>query len=101
MEIRAEGVVAAAKKIDNAGADLGERIAALTSALGAEGACWGGDESGQQFAKNYQPSADKAVDAMRKAAEAIASIARGLTEQAESVRGLDDEIRARLGRADG
>lgn len=101
MQLEVEAVVAAARKLGAVGEDFGERIAALTSALAAEGACWGGDESGQQFAKAYEPNAAKAQDVMKKAAGAMASIADGLTEQAESMRRLDDEIRARMGRADG
>ncbi|WP_049797021.1 hypothetical protein [Actinosynnema mirum] len=99
VQLRVEAV-AAARRLGAVGEDFGERIAALTSAPAAEGACWGGDESGQQFAKTYEPNVGKAQDVMRKAAGAMASIADGLTEQAESMRWLDDEIRARTGRAD-
>lgn len=51
---------------------------ALTQALAAAGQCWGADESGQEFAKDYVPGSEGAV-------KAFASLAEGLRAMRGSV----------------
>ncbi|MFG1792289.1 WXG100 family type VII secretion target [Nocardia sp. NPDC049149] len=51
-------------------ADVADRIAAaaanLRRVLDAEGECWGSDQIGQSFAKNYTPGVPKALDGVDK-----------------------------------
>ncbi|MFC4852585.1 WXG100 family type VII secretion target [Actinophytocola glycyrrhizae] len=56
----------------------------LGSALDAQGECWGGDESGQAFAKDYVPNSQKVRDAFGSLAEALHAIRTALEESANS-----------------
>ncbi|RZQ65029.1 WXG100 family type VII secretion target [Amycolatopsis suaedae] len=58
---------------------LGQIGQTLSSALQAEGACWGDDESGKEFAKDYEPGAQGAVDAFTSLVEGL----RGLKDQVD------------------
>ncbi|GAA3841367.1 hypothetical protein GCM10022243_04680 [Saccharothrix violaceirubra] len=87
--IEVDQVVASAEKLGHVGEDMVERAEALTRALQAQGACWGGDESGQAFAKDYVPASGNMEEAMHKIAEALQAIAKNLVDQAESMRTLD------------
>ncbi|WP_228002518.1 WXG100 family type VII secretion target [Nocardia australiensis] len=52
---------------------------ALRRVLEAEGECWGHDETGEQFAKNYTPGSDEALT--------------GLNGLATTFTGLSDNVR--------
>lgn len=61
----------------------------LTSALQAEGACWGGDEAGQQFATGYEPAAQGATEAFDALVQALHGIRANLDGMAETWDGAD------------
>jgi uncharacterized protein YukE len=61
----------------------------LGSALDAQGQCWGGDESGQSFAKDYVPNSQKVRDAFGSLAEALQAIKTALEESANSYENVD------------
>lgn len=83
VRIDPAGVRSAGAKVGHAGEDFASRASALANALAAEGACWGGDESGQKFAKDYVPAADGIRDAMAKVAEALQAIGESLVGTAD------------------
>ena len=56
----------------------------LNSALDAQGECWGNDESGQSFDKDYVPNSQKIRDAIPSLAEALQAIKTALDESANS-----------------
>jgi uncharacterized protein YukE len=68
---------------------LGYAGAALTTALSAEGDCWGGDESGQTFAQNYLPNVDATTKALRTMVGALHAIRTSLDASADTWDGVD------------
>ncbi|GGM88453.1 hypothetical protein GCM10011609_26500 [Lentzea pudingi] len=69
----------------------------LSSALSAQGACWGGDESGQQFSKDYVPAAEGTLKAFGQLAEAIQAIKTALNETANTHQSTDQNSSGGLG----
>lgn len=69
----------------------------LSNALSAQGACWGGDESGQQFSKDYVPAADGTVKAFSQLSEAIQAIKTALNETANTQQDTDETSSGGLG----
>ncbi|MBB4905768.1 WXG100 family type VII secretion target [Actinophytocola algeriensis] len=63
----------------------------LGSALDGQGECWGNDESGQSFAKDYVPNSQKVRDAFGSLAEALQAIKTALEESANSYENVDDQ----------
>jgi uncharacterized protein YukE len=63
----------------------------LGSALDAQGQCWGNDESGQSFAKDYVPNSQKVRDAFGSLAEALQAIKTALEESANSYDNVEDQ----------
>lgn len=62
---------------------------ALNSALQAEGQCWGGDESGQAFAKEYVPNSEATLEAFENLAKALGDIRTGVEQTADAYEGSD------------
>ena len=78
-----------AAKFGPAGDDLNTADTALQQVINSVGQCWGGDESGQQFAKDYVPAAQQAVQAFGQLAQAMRGIQQNLTTVANSTQGTD------------
>lgn len=89
FDIRVDEVRSAAGAFGVAGEMLSEAGSALSNALSAQGACWGGDESGQTFSKDYVPAADGTTKAFAQLSEAIQAIKTALDETANSHEGTD------------
>ncbi|MCX4095148.1 WXG100 family type VII secretion target [Nocardia sp. alder85J] len=54
-------LAAQAPTFQGAGAELSAALSRLQSVLATEGQCWGADDAGRQFARTYQPDADRTV----------------------------------------
>ncbi|MDQ3405184.1 MAG: hypothetical protein M3548_17635 [Actinomycetota bacterium] len=78
----ASGFGKASEMLGDAGRQLGD-------GLGAQGQCWGGDESGQTFAKDYVPNSESILKAIGELTTALAGIKTALDESANSHRGTD------------
>ncbi|SER23022.1 hypothetical protein [Lentzea albida] len=76
---------------------LSEAGSTLSNALAAQGACWGGDESGQQFSKDYVPAAEGTVKAFSQLSEAIRAIKTALDETANTHQNTDKSTSGGLG----
>ncbi|MEU5691216.1 WXG100 family type VII secretion target [Actinosynnema sp. NPDC020468] len=72
-----------------AGDSLDGVFQALNSALAAEGQCWGGDESGKAFAKEYVPNSQATLQAFQSLAEALEAIRGGVDQTADAYEGSD------------
>jgi WXG100 family type VII secretion target len=72
-----------------AGDALDGVLKALSSALSAEGECWGGDESGKAFAKEYVPNAKGTTDAFTNLTKALHDIRTGVDQSADAYEGSD------------
>ena len=83
------GLRRGAGQIGAAGDALDGVLQALDSALQAEGQCWGGDESGQAFAKQYVPNSQATLEAFRNLAQALDDIRGGVEASADAYEGSD------------
>jgi uncharacterized protein YukE len=55
----------------------------LAAALAAEGECWGTDDTGKAFAKEYLPAAQQIADAGREVADAVEDVGARLVKVAD------------------
>jgi uncharacterized protein YukE len=56
----------------------------LKAALSAEGACWGNDDTGKAFAKNYTPTHDSAYKTFPSLAKSLKDIEGGVQKMAKN-----------------
>lgn len=82
-----ERVRAGATKFDVAADQLEQAHQNLRQQLQEQGPCWGADESGQAFAKDYEPGAD----GMEQALQSLTDALRSMREQ---VQGVADDSQA-------
>ncbi|WP_143173882.1 WXG100 family type VII secretion target [Streptoalloteichus hindustanus] len=90
-EVRSAGA-----RMTRAGDAMERVVQALRGALDAEGECWGHDESGEKFAKEYVPQRDKMLEGMGKVVEVLHRVGENLGKMvddferrdADSARGL-------------
>jgi WXG100 family type VII secretion target len=71
FDVHPEKLRGASPKFDNASDSLKTALDKLNGVLQAEGACWGGDEAGQAFAKEYEPGAENGTESMQALAQAL------------------------------
>jgi uncharacterized protein YukE len=62
---------------------------ALQSAVNSLGQCWGADESGHQFAHDYVPAAQQAMQAFGQLAQALLTVRQNLSGIADAQQGTD------------
>ena len=73
---------------------VGEQIAGiytkLLGRLNSAGDCWGDDEAGRQFAKQYVPGAENALAAVQGASEGVASVKRAVDSWAQAYQSVEN-----------
>ena len=85
-----EMVRAAAPGFHQLGQRMDEVFATLRARLEAEGHCWGWDDYGKAFAKDYLPARDNAAEFFPQMVQGLKDIAAGLVEAADTAgRGED------------
>jgi WXG100 family type VII secretion target len=89
FDVSVSGLRRGAGQYGAAGDALNGVMEALNSALQAEGQCWGGDESGQAFAKEYVPNSRATLDAFKNLAQALDDIRGGVEASADAYEGSD------------
>ncbi|MGW0516518.1 WXG100 family type VII secretion target [Crossiella sp. NPDC003009] len=92
----ADGIRAGAGRLSRVGDDLAKAATSLQSALTGEGQCWGNDESGQAFAKDYVPAADAVSKGIADVAQGLINVAKGLNDQATTMEQADTGSAANL-----
>lgn len=70
---------------------------ALSSALTAEGECWGADESGQSFAQTYVGDVSPTVDAVATLARVLTSMRDRMVHTADNYDDTDTRFGGALG----
>lgn len=71
LDVHPEKLRGASPKFDNASDSLRSALDKLNGVLQAEGDCWGGDEAGQAFAKDYVPASEQGAKALQDLKEAL------------------------------
>jgi uncharacterized protein YukE len=87
--VQPDRIRAGATGVGGAGDALSTAGTTLGGALDAQGQCWGNDESGQSFAKDYVPNSQKVRDAFGSLSEALQAIKKALDESANAYEGVD------------
>ncbi|TQM67211.1 type VII secretion system (Wss) protein ESAT-6 [Actinomadura hallensis] len=62
----------------------------LSSALSAEGECWGSDETGKTFAAGYKEPATTTLDSFPKLKEGLEGIKKGVDQMAKTYKAAED-----------
>ncbi|SDC97892.1 WXG100 family type VII secretion target [Actinokineospora iranica] len=83
----------AATKLGSAADQLAAVGKTLADALAAEGACWGNDDSGQEFAKDYVPGSDDTVKAFTSLVDGLRGLQSGVTDAVAAYGNVDDTNR--------
>ncbi|MBE1499703.1 hypothetical protein H4696_006803 [Amycolatopsis lexingtonensis] len=83
------GLVTAADGLDNA-------VKALQSALAAQGECWGNDDSGKEFAKDYVPGAQGAVEGFTNLVQGLRGMQQNVAKSMKALSGADEDVTSQL-----
>jgi uncharacterized protein YukE len=78
-----------ATKFGPAADQLTDAGAALQTVVDSLGQCWGTDDSGKQFAKDYVPAAQQAMQAFGQLSQALLTVQQKLSAVADSQQGTD------------
>lgn len=89
------GVAAQRSGVAGVGATVTDILAQLTSALDAEGDCWGDDAAGAAFAERYLPAAAAVGNVLAGAASGIDEVAARLVAVAGILDTAEQGARAR------
>ena len=84
FEVNPEALRGASPKFDGSADKLESALTKLNGVLQAEGQCWGGDEAGQEFAKQYEPGSQQGTDGIKGIAEALHQIRGELDDTART-----------------
>lgn len=85
------GLVSAADGLENA-------LKTLQAALDAQGECWGGDDSGKEFAKDYVPGSQGAVDGFTNLVQGLRGMQRNVAQSMKALSGADQDVSSQLGK---
>ena len=85
------GLVTAADGLDGA-------LKALQGALSGQGECWGNDDSGKEFAKDYVPGAQGAVDGFTNLVEGLRGMQQNVAKSMKALSGADEDVTSQLGK---
>lgn len=94
LEVTPAALRAASAHLTSVSANLAGVLSSLESATAAEGACWGGDETGTQFATGgsgggYLGQRQSVVEAITAKVELLNTYAEGLGSTADNLEGGD------------
>jgi hypothetical protein len=83
------GLVTAADGLENA-------LNTLQGALAAQGECWGDDDSGKEFAKDYVPGAQGAVDGFANLVQGLRGMRQNVAKSMKALSGADEDVTSQL-----
>ena len=84
LQVEREALRKSAKGFGDESEALKHVFDRLKSALSAEGACWGGDDTGKAFADKYTPTVDSADKTFPSLAKSLKDIEDGVKKMAKN-----------------
>ncbi|EME65700.1 hypothetical protein [Amycolatopsis decaplanina] len=96
-----EEASAAAARLGALGERLNNSLKALEVTLDDRHGCWGQDDIGEAFAKNYVDPAEQTREGARKAGDGTGQLKDGIAKSVSVLRDLDQESAARIDAATG
>ncbi len=91
-----DAVLRASQGLKGAADALQEAGKTLQSAVGAQGECWGNDESGKEFAKDYVPGSQGALDGFTNLVQGLLGMQRNVEQTMKSYTGSDQDVSSQL-----
>ena len=91
-----DAVLRAMPGLNTAADGLDDAAKALQSALSAQGNCWGDDDSGKEFAKDYVPGSQGAVEGFANLVQALRGMAGNVQQSMQALQGSDAQINEQL-----
>ncbi|WP_018681004.1 hypothetical protein [Actinokineospora enzanensis] len=97
FDIQPDVAARAAERFGAAADQLAGIASTLENALAAAGECWGDDDSGREFAKDYVPGAEGTREGFGSIDEGLRNIRQGLVDSMRGYRGNEDATTSGLG----
>ncbi len=91
-----DAAITAASKLGLAADQLDDAGKALMSAISSLGQCWGNDEAGQAFAKDYVPGSQGSSEGYANIVEALRGMQHNVERSMTSFKNAEDEIKSTL-----
>jgi hypothetical protein len=86
-----DGLDAANREFLSTGEAFGSAFDDLVAVLDDHHGCWGDDDIGKAFAKNYVTSAEEVRTASKEAVDGIYELHEGVDESSTTFQGVDEE----------
>jgi uncharacterized protein YukE len=84
LRVEREALKRSAKGFGDGSETLKNVFEKLKSALSAEGACWGNDDTGKAFSSKYTPTRDSAYKTFPSLAKSLKEIEGGIQKMAKN-----------------
>ncbi|MEU8345922.1 Proteins of 100 residues with WXG [Actinomadura meyerae] len=93
LEVDTEELKRAGKGFTTGATQLEAIFNRLSSALSAEGECWGTDETGKTFAEGYKEPSTQVLESFPKLKEGLEGIRKGVDQMAKTYKQAEDSSR--------
>jgi hypothetical protein len=91
-----DAVLRASSGLTTAADGLDSALKALQGALDAQGACWGDDDSGKEFAKDYVPGSQGAVEGFANLVQGLRGLQQNIAKSMKALSGADEDVTSQL-----
>jgi hypothetical protein len=93
-----DAVLRASNGLTTAADGLDSALKTLQGALDAHGACWGDDDSGKEFAKDYVPGSQGAVEGFANLVQGLRGMQQNVAKSMKALAGADEDVTSQLGK---
>ncbi|RSN58933.1 hypothetical protein DMH01_23330 [Amycolatopsis sp. WAC 04182] len=91
-----DAVKSAAAKLGIAADQLDEAGKELVAAMNSLGQCWGNDDAGKEFAKDYEPGAQGSSEGFANIVEALRGMQHNVERSMTAYTNAEEEIKSTL-----
>jgi hypothetical protein len=91
-----DAVITASSKLGIAADQLDEAGKALLNALAAQGECWGNDDAGKEFSKDYVPGTQGAEEGFTNLVGALRGMHGNVEKSMNALKNADDQAKDAL-----
>lgn len=91
-----DGAITAASKLGSAADQLDDAGKELMAAINSLGQCWGNDEAGKEFAKDYEPGAQGSSEGFANVVEALRGMQHNVERSMTAFKNAEEEIKTTL-----
>jgi uncharacterized protein YukE len=96
MAVDPDALLRAAARFATLGAEVGDVVSRLRSAVDAEGACWGADETGAAFAEGYVAASGQVRESLVALPNTVDRVAAALVTAADNAVASEGAVAARF-----